>query len=145
MGGGWCAGGGPRRGSVLGHPDPGGGARRGSLHPPLTPRLPPNHPLPPPQVVLVHGDLMRVAVQAIKHEPAQGAPGAPGGVHQALTTTFSFLFAAPSGTDVPGVRPETLEDAADWLLAARQHEDDGYPPAPMDWGAGGADGVVAAR
>jgi hypothetical protein len=86
--------------------------------------------------VLVHGDLMRVAVQAIKHEPAQvRGPGAPGGVHQALTTTFSFLFAAPNGADVPPVRPETLEDAADWLLAARQHEDDGYPPPPMEWGA----------
>lgn len=89
------------------------------------------------QVVLTHGDLMRVSVQAIKHEPAQAGVG--GGsrhkVHQALTTTFSFLFAAPPGAVVPPVRPDSLEDAADWLLAARQHAEDGYPPPPIHaWG-----------
>jgi hypothetical protein len=95
-------------------------------------------------VVLTHGDLMRVSVAAIKHEPAMGA-GCAGGVpaprqDQALTTTFSFLFAAPPGTDVAPVRPDTLADAADWLLAARQHADDGYPSPPLDWGSRGGGG-----
>ena len=110
------------------------------------------------KVVLTHGDLMRVAVAAVKHTPALGpaapvaasaadggggggAGGGRGGAggggahpaqHAALTTTFSFLFAAPPGHRVPPVRPETLADAADWLLAARQHREDGYPlPPPL--------------
>lgn len=97
------------------------------------------------KVVLTHGDLMRVSVSAIKHSPSLGcspAPAAaqaapadgapPAAAHAALTTTFSFLFAAPPGCAVPPVRPETLDDAADWLLAARQHREDGYPlPPPL--------------
>ena len=84
------------------------------------------------QVVLTHSDLMRVAVQAIKFEPAQGGAGtAPRSAgQQALTTTFSFLFAVPPGAQVPPVVPESLADASEWLLAARQHADDGYPPPP---------------
>ncbi|GBF98047.1 hypothetical protein Rsub_10275 [Raphidocelis subcapitata] len=93
------------------------------------------------KVVLTHGELMRVSVAAIKHEPAMGA-GCAGGApvprpDQALTTTFSFLFAAPLGSDVAPVRPDTLADAADWLLAARQHADDGYPRPPLEWGSSG--------
>ena len=90
-------------------------------------------------MVLTHGDLMRVSVQAIKHEPAQGAAAARGALQrpqQALTTVFSFLFAAPPGSVVPPVRPDSLADAADWLVAARQHAEEGYPPPPITaWGA----------
>lgn len=92
--------------------------------------------------MLTDGDLMRVAVQAIKFEPAQGVPwsGSGGGgsgvairgpPQQALTTTFSFLFAAPCGWPVPPVAPDSLADAAEWLDAARQHAEDGYPAAPV--------------
>jgi acyl-CoA hydrolase len=92
-------------------------------------------------VVLTQRGLMRVGVQAVKHEPAMGGGGAAAPrprTHQALTTTFSFLFAAPPGVAVPPVRPETLADAADWLLAARQQAEDGYPPPPVAaWGGAG--------
>lgn len=95
-------------------------------------------------MVLTHGDLMRVSVAAIKHEPAfAGLPGArQAAAHSALTTTFSFLFAAPPGAAVTPVRPETLADAGDWLLAARQHAEDGYPPPPLGaWGQPGGGGI----
>lgn len=80
---------------------------------------------------------MRVSVQAIKHEPAQSVParGLPPRPLQALTTVFSFLFAAPPGAVVTPVRPDSLADAADWLVAARQHAEEGYPPPPIAaWG-----------
>ncbi|KAI8462628.1 MAG: hypothetical protein J3K34DRAFT_527607 [Monoraphidium minutum] len=89
------------------------------------------------KVVLTHGDLMRVSVQAIKHEPAVFAAGrgVPPRAQQALTTVFSFLFAAPPGAVVVPVRPDSLADAADWLVAARQHAEEGYSPPPIAaWG-----------
>jgi len=85
------------------------------------------------KVVLTHTDLMRVAVRAIKHEPVQSSGGGAGGhgpAPRAVTTTFSFLFAAPPGTAVPPVRPETEVDEADLAFALRQHAEDSYPPPP---------------